>query len=149
MDISSCYFCRQYKSSCVTGGMRLICKLPFVFSLYEHPTVRVGRGYCLFRSSSTAGRVLRIIVIPVILNGLLSQCLPFFIDLPAKLSQIHLCCFGNLLLLELLLVSARLILVLDKKLSKLFIAPKVRQELHETAFVALCHKRATRTAVPS
>ena len=41
------------------------------------------------------------------------------------------------------------ILVLDKKLSKLFIAPKVRQELHETAFVAFCHKRATRIAVPS
>ena len=39
--------------------------------------------------------------------------------------------------------------VLDKKLSKLFIALKVRQELHETAFVALCHKRATRITVPS
>ena len=32
------------------------------------------------------------------------------------------------------------ILVLHKKLKKLFIAPKVRQELHETAFVAFAAK---------
>lgn len=35
MDISCRYFCRQYKSSSVTGGMSLICKLPFVFSFYQ------------------------------------------------------------------------------------------------------------------
>ena len=33
-----------------------------------------------------------------------------------------------------------IILVLNKKLEKLFIAPKVRQELHETAFVAFAAK---------
>ena len=33
-----------------------------------------------------------------------------------------------------------LMLVLHKKLEKLFIAPKVRQELHETAFVAFAAK---------
>ena len=33
-----------------------------------------------------------------------------------------------------------LILVLHKKLEKLFIAPKVRQELHETTFVAFATK---------
>ena len=33
-----------------------------------------------------------------------------------------------------------LILVLNKKLEKLFIAPKVRQELHETTFVAFATK---------
>ena len=32
------------------------------------------------------------------------------------------------------------ILVLHKKLEKLFIAPKVRQELHETTFVAFATK---------
>ena len=31
-------------------------------------------------------------------------------------------------------------LVLNKKLKKLFIAPKVRQELHETTFVAFAAK---------
>ena len=35
---------------------------------------------------------------------------------------------------------ARIILVLHKKLEKLFIAPKVRQELHETTFVAFATK---------
>ena len=35
---------------------------------------------------------------------------------------------------------ASIILVLHKKLEKLFIAPKVRQELHETAFVAFAAK---------
>ena len=33
-----------------------------------------------------------------------------------------------------------IILVLNKKLEKLFIAPKVRQELHETTFVAFATK---------
>ena len=33
-----------------------------------------------------------------------------------------------------------IILVLNKKLEKLFIAPKVRQELHETTFVAFAAK---------
>ena len=36
--------------------------------------------------------------------------------------------------------GACIILVLHKKLEKLFIAPKVRQELHETAFVAFAAK---------
>ena len=34
----------------------------------------------------------------------------------------------------------RFLLVLHKKLEKLFIAPKVRQELHETTFVAFAAK---------
>ena len=36
--------------------------------------------------------------------------------------------------------SLLLILVFIKKLEKLFIAPKVRQDLHETAFVAFAAK---------
>ena len=51
--------------------------------------------------------------------------------------RVPFCCK---LLICFYIIEIRIILVLNKKLEKLFIAPKVRQELHETAFVAFATK---------
>ena len=105
MDVACCYFHTQYKSSAVTNRMGFIGKLPLMLSFYEHAAVRIGRGYSLFYSSSTGGR-LRLIVIAVIFNGFLSQFLPFCVHLSAQLAGVYLCCLLHLFLLVLFLVGA-------------------------------------------
>ena len=84
--------------------MCFVCKLPLVFSLYKHSTVRISCGDSLFCGSSTGG-ILRIVVILVIPDRLFAQLLPLCINLAAQLSGIHLCSFRYLFLLELLFVG--------------------------------------------
>ena len=100
MHISSCHFHCQYKTIFVTGGMRLICKLPLMLSLYKHAAVRICCGNSFLCHSS--GRLLVIIVL--ILNPLFAQLLSFCVDLASELLVVDFGCFLHLLLLVLLLI---------------------------------------------
>lgn len=81
--------------------MRFICKLPLMRTFYKHPTVRVCFRYRFFNCFSL--RISAVLVIIVIFN-FLALLLAFFSNLFAKLLFIHLCCLGDLFLLELLFI---------------------------------------------
>ena len=104
MDIACGYFHTQCESSAVAYGMGFIGKLPLMFSLYEHTTVRIGGRYCFFCCSAAGGR-LGIVIVVVIFYGVLPQLFAFSIDLSAQLSGIHFCRFLDLFLLVLVFIG--------------------------------------------
>ena len=96
----------QHKAVLVAGCMCFVCKLPFVFSFYEHSAVRVCSGnslFCGFVSPPTPGDG-----VVFIISSSMGFCPAFSLSLTSsmKADQRDLCCLRNLFLLELFLVGA-------------------------------------------
>ena len=92
----------------VTGRMCFIGKLPLVLPLYKHPTVRIRGGYCLFTAPAAAAAFVTLVVILAFFYRLFAQLLPLLVYLLPKLLRVYFRRFGDLLLLEFLLVRTRL-----------------------------------------
>ena len=82
MHIARCDFYAKDKTSAVAGCVSFVGKLPLVLSLYKHSAFRIRCGHSLLYRS-TAGGILRFIVVFVFFNRLLAQLLSLCIYLTA------------------------------------------------------------------
>ena len=107
MDITGSDFHSQYKAVPFAGSMRLVGKLPLVFALYKHSTVRVcGRHRFL-----AFGRF----VVAFVLNFFLAELCTLLVYFFAQNFIVDFRCFVDLLLLEFLLVCTCLnVCAIDK-----------------------------------
>ena len=99
MYISRCYFNSKDESFPIAGRMCFIGKLTLMLAFHKHTTFWISSRNRAFYSSTARCRV-----VILVFDGFLPQLLPFRVHFFPKLLCINLCCLGDVLLLELLLV---------------------------------------------